>query len=40
MGYVATIILVVGWYCSGGTVDSLLISAALFAIAGAISFHN
>lgn len=40
MGHVATIILVVGWYCSGGTVDSLLISAALFAIAGAISFHN
>lgn len=40
MGYVAAIILVVGWYCSGGTADMLLISAASFAIAEAISLHN
>lgn len=40
MGYIVTIILLIGWVISDGTADTALIAAGLFAIAGAISFHR
>ena len=40
MGYIATGLLLYVWYISGGAADNLLIPEALFAIAGAISFHK
>ncbi|MDD3253090.1 MAG: hypothetical protein PHV18_11070 [Lachnospiraceae bacterium] len=40
MGYIAMGLLLCAWYVSGGAADNLLIPAALFAIAGAISFHK
>lgn len=40
MGYIMTVILLCAYFASGETAEKLLIPAALFAIAGAISFHN
>lgn len=40
MGYVIMLFLLLGWIFSGGTNDATLIAAGLFAIAGAISFHE
>ncbi|WP_270433486.1 hypothetical protein [Anaerostipes hominis (ex Lee et al. 2021)] len=40
MGYLMTVILLWVYFDSGATADNLLISAALFAIAGAISSHD
>lgn len=40
MGYIVSALLLYIWLASGGAADNLLIPAALFAIAGAISFHK
>lgn len=40
MGYVIMLFLLLGWIFSGGTYDVALITAELFAIAGAVSFHE
>lgn len=40
MRYVIMLFLLVGWVFSGGTSDVDLTAAELFAIAGAISFHE
>ncbi|EEX21843.1 hypothetical protein [Blautia hansenii] len=40
MGYVIMLFLLIGWVFSRGTSDVALVAAGLFAIAGAISFHE
>lgn len=40
MGYMMTVLLLWVYFASGATADNLLIPAALFAIAGAISFRD